>query len=550
MQSMDSKYWNKLFFLITAAAIIFAANSCIESVPVNLPPLVTVEEATDITRTGASVIGNIQLQGEGDITSVQFAWGSSPLQMDNIIQLDINNLSPQVRLTGLAAGTQYYYCLRAGNKYTLIESNIGSFTTNPNVKPSLDKTEILYSGLISCTAGCRITDNGGKEVTSAGFIYWKKGEPESSGVRVEAEEIDPQGFFYCKIEVLDENTEYFVQAFARQSIGEGLGNTAEFKTGAPTLYVPTAGMLKEILSVQEGQKIEQASVGGYLNGNDIRYLRDLLIREDNTSGGALQHLNLSEVHIVEGGASYDGMRYTKNDTISTNMFGNFTRLKTLILPKDTRAVMENAFMGCKSLEYVYIPQYTAFIGHSYGCASLEEFEVSNLNRHFSSSNGILLNKAGNTLLWFPNAAYGNSTATIPAGVTKIGGYAFAECPLESVSLGNEITEIGKFAFINSAIKEISLPDKIQTIPTGLFQNSKSLKIVRLGAQTDYISDYFIDGTPIEELYIYAETFTPYCSKNAFSGIDTNKCTVYVKRGSLKLYKNSIIGETFKNITEF
>ena len=549
MQNMDSRSWIKLFIIATAFTAIFASVSCIESQPINLAPIVIAGEATDISRTEATVSGEIRLQGEGKITFIKLeVWNSSDVEDGNVIPLSSTNLTPTIRLKNLTPGTQYHYMLKAGNNFTTIGSDTGSFSTNPNTKPSVDNTRILYAGITSCTASSRITDNGGENIASAGFIYWKKGTLQSSAKRVSTQETDAQGSFFCQINGLDRNSEYIIQAFAVQSAGEGSGSPTEFTTGSPAIHVPAAGTLHNILSQEEAKELIQASIGGDLNGDDIRYLREATKGEGNTFGGQLQYLNLTEARIVEGGMTYDGMRFTENDTIGTNMFGNFSSLKRVDLPNGTRAIMENAFIGCNALEYIHIPQHTAHIVRSSGCPSLKEIAVSPLNPHFSSEGGILLNKGKNAILWYPNGA-SKTPAELPSSITQIGEYAFAEYPHNTITLGNGITSIGNFAFVNSALEEISLPDNLHTIHTGLFQNSRKLHIVRMGSQTSYISDYFLSGTPIRELHIYAEPFTPYCTKNAFSGIDPVQCTVYVKKSMLKSYRNSSIGETFQYIKE-
>jgi len=53
---------------------------------------------------------------------------------------------------------------------------------------------------------------------------------------------------------------------------------------------------------------------------------------------------------------------------------------------------------------------------------------------------------------------------IPAGVTSIGNYAFANCrSLTSVTIPNSVTSIGNYAFYSSGLTSITIPDSVTSI---------------------------------------------------------------------------------------
>ncbi|MBR4251230.1 MAG: InlB B-repeat-containing protein [Kiritimatiellae bacterium] len=87
-----------------------------------------------------------------------------------------------------------------------------------------------------------------------------------------------------------------------------------------------------------------------------------------------------------------------------------------------------AFRDCTSLEGIAIPagvtnvETTAFTG----CTSLSSYTVDSGNAVYSSTDGVLFDAAGTTLVAYP-AGRTDTVYTIPAGVVDIRGGAFAEC---------------------------------------------------------------------------------------------------------------------------
>jgi hypothetical protein len=115
-----------------------------------------------------------------------------------------------------------------------------------------------------------------------------------------------------------------------------------------------------------------------------------------------------------------------------------------------------AFYGCTSLTTVSLPATLTSIG-SYAfasCPNLTAINVDAANPNYKGENGMLLNKAGTTLLAYPSAR----GVVILATVTAIDIAAFYSCKsLTEVSLP-AATSIGEHAFDNcTSLTEVSLP---------------------------------------------------------------------------------------------
>ena len=85
---------------------------------------------------------------------------------------------------------------------------------------------------------------------------------------------------------------------------------------------------------------------------------------------------------------------------------------------------------------------------------------------------------------------------IDAGVTSIGGYAFASCiNLTSVTIPNSVTCIGANAFVGcSSLASVAIPNSVTSIGFGTFQNCSGLTSIIIPNSVSYIGDYAFNNT--------------------------------------------------------
>ena len=108
-----------------------------------------------------------------------------------------------------------------------------------------------------------------------------------------------------------------------------------------TVDCQTPGWLSNQIVFSDQQTLENIKVTGYINGTDIKFLREL-----NTQRSLSGVIDLEDANIVSGGESYGTFSstayITADNTITDYMFANLNSLRKVILPKSTTAFNNNA----------------------------------------------------------------------------------------------------------------------------------------------------------------------------------------------------------------
>ena len=126
---------------------------------------------------------------------------------------------------------------------------------------------------------------------------------------------------------------------------------------------------------------------------------------------------------------------------------------TYTIPNNVTTIGVEAFAGCVGLTSITFPGSVKLVEEDafYYCVNLTSINVNKDNPAYSSIDGVLFNKAQNTLIQYPIAKQ-SGAYTIPDGVTTIGPLAFARCVvLTSVTIPRSVTKLGNGAFINCKI---------------------------------------------------------------------------------------------------
>ena len=531
-------------------------TACSSEKPTHLEPHLTTLPASDITRGEAILHGSVSLEGETTMPVLSFRYGETEEMAltSNPISLSENSYpAAEVKLcmTGLKAGTTYYYMLQGNNGRITLSSNPMNFTTLSNDKPSLTAPQVLSYGPCSIIVGFDITSNGGEDITETGCYYAKEGSSNDTQQKTKVENyLGAIGTQQVRLNDLQFNTPYRIWTYAKNRVGETTSEAITFKT-TDAVKLQEAGKLGALMG-NHLYEYTQLSIVGDLNGDDLVCLRTMTGRDGNNeaTAGKLADINMADAHIVAGGSDFGPYyRHTENQVVGQGLFAQCNQLRHITLPSDVIRIEKDAFADCTSFQEIEIPASVNQMIPSSGCTALENIHVSKANTQYSSVDGVLFNKAETEILWFPMGKQGDYT--LPATLAGIGDYAFKGCCITRFIFPEGFTEIGQGALMNSKVEEVTLPAQLKLIPTGTFQGCTRLKVVRLGQKTELISDYVFDGCPLTDLYIDA-TYPPVCNANAFctKGTDfLSTCVLHVPAGKKKLYQYNKSWGKFKHITE-
>lgn len=553
--------------VLTAVLCVLGLASCSSDKPDNFEPQLQTLEAIDITRNEATMVGQCHTTGSTEMPQLWFCYGDDPSMSQKTAVLtpaDDNGGKPDgtvvYRLNQLTPSTTYYYKLQGGNGNVVLSGEQLSFTTQPNAKPTAGEVTVLGISPLSAIVSYSISETGGDPITESGCYLSRQdggtmGDATTSTGSgntiklVQTGDADDNGMFRLRIGGLQPEVAYSIRPFAANKNGEDVGEAVSFVTTS-TSIINDAGQLTELVG-DDKYRFTTLSIAGFLNGDDLRTLRDMAgcDNEGKATAGQLSDIDLSGAQIAEGGKAYAEGHFTQTNVVGKAMLASCEKLKRIVLPLQTTKIEADAFRNCSSLHTIEVPTLVESIETSAGCTALSEINVQAGNSHYSSKDGVLLSGDGKDILWFPMGKGGEYT--LPSTVTTVGDYAFRNCRIETFHFADGLTSIGKYAFYNSSVKEVSLPSTVKQIPTGLFQKCADLTTVHLGKNTEMLGDYVFDGCPITNLYISAPT-PPYCSNKTFASSGNNifsTCRVHVPKNRRIYYRGDMIWAQFKRIVE-
>lgn len=546
--------------VLSAVLCVLGLASCSSDKPDNFEPQLQTLEAIDITRNEATMVGQCHTTGSTEMPQLWFCYGDDPSMSQKTAVLtpaDNNGGKPDgtvvYRLNQLTPSTTYYYKLQGGSGNVVLSGEQLSFTTQPNAKPTAGEVTVLGISPLSAIVGYSISETGGDPITESG-CYLSRQDGGAMGDAttiklVQTGDADDNGMFRLRIGGLQPEVAYTIRPFAANKNGEDVGEAVSFVTTS-TSIINDAGQLTELVG-DDKYRFTTLSIAGFLNGDDLRTLRDMAgcDNEGKATAGQLSDIDLSGAQIAEGGKAYAEGHFTQTNVVGKAMLASCEKLRRIVLPLQTTKIEADAFRNCSSLHTIEVPTLVESIETSAGCTALAEINVQAGNSHYCSKDGVLLSGDGKNILWFPMGKEGEYT--LPSTVTTVGDYAFRNCRIETFHFADGLTSIGKYAFYNSSVKEVSLPSTIKQIPTGLFQKCAYLTTVHLGKNTELLGDYVFDGCPITNLYISAPT-PPYCSNNTFASSGKNifsTCRVHVPKNRRIYYRGDMIWAQFKRIVE-
>lgn len=213
-------------------------------------------------------------------------------------------------------------------------------------------------------------------------------------------------------------------------------------------------------------------------------------------------------------------------------------------------IAEGAFTNCVNLSTFAIPaQYAQFSSAIFAnCPVITAFEVSENHLHYSAQEGILCDKNGTEIIFFPMGRTGSYT--VGGTFTAIAENAFADCKgLTEITFGENLASIGKNAFKGCVNVETVLftgPAFIElTIADYAFYGMTALKTVTFetGSKVVSLGKYaFADCGKLEKFDIPASL--EQIGNNAFENCSSIAEVNFPENGAALTFGSS----AFKNCT--
>jgi hypothetical protein len=165
-------------------------------------------------------------------------------------------------------------------------------------------------------------------------------------------------------------------------------------------------------------------------------------------------------------------------SIGADAFAYCKNLQSVVIPNSVKSIGAKAFYGCKNLQSISMSESVANFGSLAfeQCPNLSKIEASPNNRRYSSKDGALYSKSGDTLFFVPKKT---AAFTIPSTVKCIGDEAFAFCDsLRSIVIPNSVTSIGKAAFgVCRNLQSVNIPNSVTSIGEEAFARCVSLQSI-------------------------------------------------------------------------
>lgn len=266
---------------------------------------------------------------------------------------------------------------------------------------------------------------------------------------------------------------------------------------------------------------------------------------DNCSGLTSVKLPSEATHIAEG-AFWGCSGLTSIDipsgvtSIGDDAFRECSGLTSIVIPSGVTSIAYGAFWGCSGLTSIDIPS---------GVTSIEQ-------RTFTDCSGLtsIVIPSGVTSIGGDafSGCSGLTSIVIPSGVTSIKDGAFSGCSgLTSIDIPSGVTSIGDGAFMNcSKLTSVVIPSCVTSIGNDVFWNCYALTSIIIPSSVTSIGKGTFEGCyNLTSLYSYRPDPVAVDS-NVFSGIDANKCTLYVPQGSFGNYYVTSGWDYFSKIVEF
>lgn len=220
--------------------------------------------------------------------------------------------------------------------------------------------------------------------------------------------------------------------------------------------------------------------------------------------------------VIPENVTYEGVTYNVT-SIGSNAFMYCKSLESVVIPNTIDSIGSQAFRGCTSLTKVKIPSSVKLMRESAfaGCESLESVCLKASLKEIEAETF-----SHCTLL---------KSIVIPKGVESVGHHAFYMCEhLTSVTMPSSLKFIGESAFHSCySLPSATIGNGVDIISKCAFSNCESLRTLVIPGSVDSIGYQAFINCPLKEIYAFA---LPKCDWDVFSASIPQQATLYVQPG--------------------
>ena len=221
---------------------------------------ITLSNPTSITATSASCNANITNDGGAAVTERGICWSTSqyPTTESSHTTAGSGTGTFSASLSGLTPATTYYVRAYAVNATGTSYSNQVSFTTNSGL-PVVATGTVSNITATSALCGGDVTSDGGFAVTAKGLCWSTTQYPTISNAHTN--EGGGTGSFNGSMTNLQVGTNYYVRAYATNSVGTEYGDQMSFITTSGEATV-TTGAITNITALTATSSVTVTDVDG------------------------------------------------------------------------------------------------------------------------------------------------------------------------------------------------------------------------------------------------------------------------------------------------